>query len=174
MSAVISLCTILSFISVLKLPFGGTVTLGQSVPLIFFSFKNGAKYGAVAGILCGIIKIIFSFNVLPAVSMRFFLSMFVLDYLLPYALIGISNIYTRFFKRKEYRILISCIIAHILKFCCFMISGALLWSQYIPYNLNIWKYSFIYNFSYMLPETIIACIITFSITNFISLKNHTF
>lgn len=145
---------------------GGTVTLGQSVPLILFSFKRGKKFGLISGILCGVIKIMLSLKVIPVTNFLDYILTFMLDYILPYILVGISCMFVEFLKNKKHAIIVSCIIAHLLKFCCFYTSAVIVWSKYVPYTVNVSGYCFWYNFLYMFPETIIAVGITNSLLRF--------
>lgn len=158
---------ILNFFPLLKLPFGGKITLGQSVPLIFFSFKRGFKNGIRAGALCSILKIIFFSGMVFAVNAVSFIFIFIMEYFLPYLFTAVSSCCVHFLNKKRIYLIISCFFSHVFKFFCLFISGVIFWNDCIPNNLNIWFYSFIYNFSYMFPETILACIITYLITDYI-------
>lgn len=167
----ISLCTVLSFISVLKLPFGGKITLGQSVPIILFSYKRGAKYAIRAGMLYGVFKALFSVHIFPASSFLSFVLIIILDYVLPYMFMGMSSLFVPFFKSRRLNILISCFLSHMFKLFCSVVSGVLCWKSYVPSNLNIWLYSFLYNSSYAVPETIVSLVIIFLILNYLSEKS---
>ena len=54
MSVIISLSIVLSFFVIFRLPLGGSVTLAQTLPLIWFSLHRGCKYGVIASFIFGI------------------------------------------------------------------------------------------------------------------------
>lgn len=163
----LSLCTILNCITLFKMPFGGSVTLGHTAPLILFSFKNGAKAGFIAGFIYGIFQLIISFHIPPAKNFYIFILVIFLDYLIPYALIGLSPFYVKTIKNKKSALIIGTIFSQILRLLSSVASGAFIWGEYVTKNINIWSYSLIYNSCYMIPETIITTIICYSFINFL-------
>ena len=42
-AVVIALATVLSFIRIIKMPWGGSVTLLSMLPIVIYSIKNGVK-----------------------------------------------------------------------------------------------------------------------------------
>ena len=149
------------------MPFGGSVTLGHTAPLILFSFKNGAKAGFVAGLIYGIFQLIISFHIPPAKSFNIFILAVLLDYLIPYALIGLSPFYAKTIKNKKISLIVGTIFSHILRLLCSVASGVFIWGEYITQNINIWFYSLLYNSCYMIPETIITVFICYTFINFL-------
>ena len=136
------------------MPFGGSVTLGHTLPLVILAYRRGFKTSFFANVSYSLIHLITHFGIPPAKSLGSFFSIILIDYILPYCLMSV--LFCIQFSYK-YRILFWIILVFILKIIMSTISGVLLWKDYIPFTFNIWIYSFIYNCMYLVPE----CIITF-------------
>ncbi len=149
------------------MPFGGSVTLGHTAPLILFSFKNGAKPGLFAGLIYGIFQIILSFHIPPVKSFAALVFVILLDYLIPYSLVGLAPFYVKAIKNKKISLIVGAIFSNVLRLLSSILSGVIVWSEYIAKNVNIWLYSLLYNSFYMIPEIIITTIICYAFINFL-------
>lgn len=145
-----------------RMPFGGSVTLGGSVPLVVLSHRRGPVCGAKAGILYGILKLTLCFYAPPAKVWYAFLFSIIFDYLLPYFLFGICSLYSYFITNKACAFVFSAFFGSCFKLICGTLSGVIVWSSYLSANCSMrffLKASLLYNLSYMLPETaLIICI----------------
>ena len=145
----IALATVLQFITILKLPQGGSVTAGSMVPIILIAFLYGPEVGFLTGFLFGIINFMVSPIALHPVQVLF-------DYPLPFMAIGIVG-YFRSFNIKG--VLGGVVIAMFARFACHFISGVVFFGSYAPKGTSVYLYSLLYNGSYMGVETIITCVI---------------
>ena len=152
------ICFILSFITIFKMPFGGSVTLAHTLPLIFLSFFKGYKSGGKAALIFSFMKIIFSFHIPPSKNIYSYLLVILLDYFIPYFLIGIVSCYSRFFKTEKNNMLFGIIISESLRLVSSIISGFIIWNGYFNFSAEILCYSVIYNLSYMVPNLIISLV----------------
>ena len=153
----ICMALILNFITIFRMPLGGSVTLGHIVPLIFFTFKNGSWNGFFIGFIYGVVKALLSFSIIPSKSIVVFILSFLLDYIVPYAIIGLSYfISKKICKNKKLILVLICVIANIFKLMSTIISGVFIWKEYLPSNINLWAYSAFYNSLYVVPETLIS------------------
>lgn len=168
----ISLSLVLERIKLFSMPFGGSVTLGHSVPLMLISYKYGAFKGIITSLVFSIINMAFSFKVPPARSMQSFLILIILDYILPYLAIGAVSFFGKFFKKSSNKIYIETATSFILKILISSFSGATIWKEYIPFDSYIWIYSLIYNSLYLIPEYIITILILKEILKY--LRHHFF
>lgn len=166
MSAIISLSVILSFFVIFRLPLGGSVTVAQTLPLIWFSLHRGCKYGVIASCIFGIIKLILSFSMPLGYDMFIILYAIILDYILSYIVIGLTPLYVKNIKNFKYKMLFGGIFSNILRLIINIISGALVWGRYLICHKNIWCYSIVYNSSYMIPEIIITALCCFIIADY--------
>ena len=51
----VALGTVLSFIKVLDLPYGGSITLCSMLPVLVFSYRCGTKWGLGAGLVFSVL-----------------------------------------------------------------------------------------------------------------------
>ena len=145
----IALAQILSYVVIFQSYNGGSITLGSMVPIIIFSLRWGGKNGLIVGLTYGVLQFLlgakYSFHPLSIL----------LDYLLPFASIGLAG----FFKKNIFVSLIGVTVATGTRFVFHFISGIILWASYAPEGMNAWVYSLLYNGAFMLPEYIITAVI---------------
>ncbi len=145
----IALAQILSYVVIFQSYNGGSITLGSMVPIIIFSLRWGGKNGLIVGLTYGILQFLlgakYSFHPLSIL----------LDYLLPFASIGLSG----FFKKNIFVNLIGVTVATATRFVFHFVSGIILWASFVPEGMNAWLYSLLYNGAFMLPEFIITVVI---------------
>lgn len=159
----VALATVLSYIRVFKLPWGGSITLLSMLPIVFFSIRRGIKPGFIASFtfaivqfVQGIIDGLFGWGLTPVML----IACIVIDYLLAFTVLGIAGI----FRKKGMAGQIAGIaIAVFGRFVCHFISGVIIWKSYG----ELWDgfstdssvlYSILYNGAYMLPELIFTII----------------
>ena len=171
-AVMVALSTVLSFVKIYRMPWGGSVTLVSMLPILIFSIRHGIGWGlkcsglnAVVQLGQGIIGGLFGWGLTPIVLIG---SIF-LDYLLPYFVLGFAGMFR---NMKQYGAVAGMIIVIIARFIFHVLSGALLWWEGVG---NLWTgfstdnavvYSLIYNGAYLMPEmilTIIAAIAVFNI-----------
>lgn len=141
--------------------------MGQTAPLILFAFKNGAKAGFFLGLVYGILQMIISFHIPPVKSFITFVFVILLDYLIPYALIGLAPLYAKMIKNRKKSVATGAIISNLLRLVSSVLSGVLIWGEYVTKGFGVWVYSWIYNSLYIVPETIITAIICYAFMNFL-------
>ena len=145
----LALSTVLQFITILKLPQGGSVTAGSMVPIILIALFYGPEVGILTDFLFGIINFIVSPYALHPVQVLF-------DYPLPFMTLGIVGYFRSF---NIIGILTGVIIAMFARFACHFISGVVFFGSYAPEGTSVYLYSLLYNGSYISVETIITCVI---------------
>lgn len=166
MAVVISMSVILSFFVIFRLPLGGSVTLAQTLPLIWFSLYRGCKYGTIASCVFGIVKLILSFSMPISDDMFIILYALILDYILSYMVIGFIPLYVKKIKNFRYKMLFGGIFANVLRMIISIISGALVWGKLLLCHKHVWCYSIAYNSSYMIPEIIITALCCFVVSDY--------
>jgi len=78
-----------------------------------------------------------------------------LDYLLAFAVAGLGGVFRKVVKRQSVALVLGALLASVLRYTCHVISGATVWAGLsIPTEAAL-LYSFGYNATYMLPETIV-------------------
>ncbi|MEX1377786.1 MAG: energy-coupled thiamine transporter ThiT [Eubacteriales bacterium] len=142
----VSIAFVLSFITLYKMPYGGSLTPASMLPIIAFAWVFGAPAGIVAGIVYGLLQMTQGLYFLHPVQ-------FLFDYILPFGFLGFAG----FFKKKN--LMLAILVAGFLRFLCHFVAGAIFWGMYAPEGQSPWIYSLFYNGSYMAPDTLICMII---------------
>ena len=144
-SLMLAFAMVLNYLRIYHFPQGGVVTLGGMIPLILISLRYGAGVGALAGFIFGLITILQDPFILHPIQVLF-------DYPLPFMAMGLAG----FFREK---IFFGVIISFTGRFLCHFISGVIFFASYAPEGISPIIYSLTANATYMIPETIICCVI---------------
>ena len=162
-AAMVALATVLSFIRIIKMPWGGSVTLLSMLPIVIFSIKNGVKNGLIVSFVFSLIQFaqgimdgLFGWGLTP-VSL---IACIIIDYLLAFTVLGLAGI----FKENGLNGWIAgTVIAIALRLLMHFISGVVIWHSFG----ELWGgfstestvlYSLLYNGAYMVPEIIFTTI----------------
>ena len=159
-AAMVALATVLSFIRVFKLPWGGSITLLSMLPIVLFSIRRGVKMGLVVYALVqfgqGILDGLFGWGLTAGML----IACIVLDYLAAFTVLGLAGLWR---KKGLPGWLAGILLAVGLRFICHFLSGVVIWGSFGELwsgfsTDNTWLYSFLYNGCYMLPEMIFTMI----------------
>lgn len=155
----IAVATILSYIKLFEMPFGGSITL-EMLPLVLMGLRNGVKPGCFTGFVHGLLQMIIGFsNVMYCATLISQIGCILLDYLLAFTALGTAGLFVKLSKNKSTGIAIGATVAGLLRFACSFLSGWLLWGSYAPEGMNAAYYSLVYNGAYMIPDIIILVIV---------------
>jgi thiamine transporter len=143
-----ALAIALSYLKLWRMPQGGSVTL-ENIPLLIFALRWGVKAGLGAGVVAGLVQLMLGgYVVHPAQAL--------LDYPLAFGVLGLAGA-----VRKP--LWAGLTIGSLLRFFCHLLSGVVFFGSYAPEGTNVWLYSTIYNGSYMVPNLVLAFILTYLI-----------
>lgn len=140
----IALGTVLKMFTIMKMPMGGSVTIGSMIPIIFIAYVYGPKVGVLSGLLFGIIDLLLGAYVVHPAQL-------ILDYIFAFSALGVAG----YFKEN---IIVGTTTAIGLRFLCHVLSGVIFFSEYAN-GQNVIIYSVMYNGSYLLPEAIISILV---------------
>ncbi len=143
---IVALATVLSYIKILHLPQGGSITAGSMVPLLWFSLRRGSKIGVFACLIYGLVQLMLEPYVYHPVQV-------LLDYPLAFGVIGLAGL----FKRRP---IIGVVVGIAGRFVAHFLSGIIFFAEYAPPGIHPAIYSAIYNGSYLLGELVISAILT--------------
>ena len=162
-AAMVALATVLSFIRVFKLPWGGSITLLSMLPIVLFSIRRGVKSGMVVSFVYALVQFfqgvldgLFGWGLTPVMLIACIL----LDYVLAFFVLGLAGL----FRKNGIAGWIGGIALAVgLRFVCHFLSGVVIWGSFGELwsgfsTDNTWLYSFLYNGCYMLPEMIFTII----------------
>lgn len=153
----------LSFVRIVKLPQGGSITVCSLLPLIIFAHVYGVKKGMFVGLIYGLLQAIQDIWIVHPMQ-------FLLDYPIAFACIGISGIFydkKGFQNRERLSFAFGAVLASIARFGCHLLSGVFAFSEYAD-GVNPFIYSSIYN-SYVFADiafVIICGLFVFSSKSF--------
>ncbi|MBQ1172612.1 MAG: energy-coupled thiamine transporter ThiT [Lachnospiraceae bacterium] len=156
----IALATVLSYLKIFEMPFGGSITL-EMLPLVIMGLRRGPKWGCLTGFVHGLLQMIIGFsNVMYCATLISQIGCILLDYLLAFSVLGLAPLFASILKNnKKIGFIVGSACVCILRFLCSFLSGWLLWGSYAPEGMNAAYYSLVYNGAYMLPDTIILAVI---------------
>ncbi len=171
----IALATVLSFIRVIKMPWGGSVTLFSMLPIFIYSIRWGVKPGLLVSFVYslvqfgqGIIDGIFGWGLTPAML----IACIFIDYIFAFTVLGLAGVLR---KQKLAGCIAGIAIATVLRFLCHFLSGVVIWKSYG----ELWTgfstessvvYSLLYNGAYMFPELAITLIGAIALLSFPTTK----
>lgn len=160
----------------LNLPRGGSVTLFSMVPILVMSYRNGTAWGLLTAFAYSLIQLLLGLDNLGwCQTLRAQVGCVLFDYILAYTALGLAQFFAKPVKKRVLALGLSAAIVCLLRFLCSFLSGYLVWYDYATatewmsaFRLGAkavaslgesglcWLYSFLYNGSYMLPETVIT------------------
>ena len=162
-AVMLALATVLSFIRVFNLPWGGSITLLSMLPIILFSLKYGMKDGLCIAFCYSLIQFfqgigdgLFGWGL----TLKMLIACILFDYIIAFTVLGLVGI----FKNKGSKAWIGGIaLVVFLRFICHFISGVFVWKSFGELwsgfsTDNVWLYSLLYNGAYMLPELIFTAL----------------
>ncbi|MBR2263073.1 MAG: energy-coupled thiamine transporter ThiT [Firmicutes bacterium] len=158
-AVMLAIATVLSFLKLIDLPYGGSVTIASMLPVIIISYRHGIRWGLLTGFVYGIIQQLLGLNTLSWVSTwQSVVAVIMLDYILAFAMLGFAGLF-RTNNSQPMGILWGALLVCVLRYICHVISGATVWAGLsIPTNAAL-IYSIGYNATYMIPETIVTMIV---------------
>lgn len=163
----IATAAILSFIAIIKMPFGGSVTALSMVPILLIGYRYGIKKGLVTGFVYGVIQLLFDTGTLSyATSKWAVVAIILLDYILAFSVLGLAST----FKGKN-SIVLGSAFCIILRFLMHLISGCTVWAGLSIPTSDALIYSLGYNAAYMLPELIVSVAGVYYLSRVLDLKS---
>lgn len=151
-SICIAMSFALSYLRIVKMPQGGSITIASPVPLMLFSFMFGTRKGMFAGAIYGVLQAFQDPTILHPAQ-------FILDYPAAFACIGLAGLFAQFKpleKLPAVQFAIGGVIAGICRFIMHYISGIFAFGSFAPEGQPAWLYSLIYQSGYVLPDIAIA------------------
>ncbi|MCI8359603.1 MAG: proton-coupled thiamine transporter YuaJ [Lachnospiraceae bacterium] len=151
-SAALALGFITSYIKVIDMPWGGSVTLCSMLFVVLIGYWYGPKIGLTAGFAYGILQFLQGGGDFILSPMQV-----CMDYILAFASLGLSG----FFSRKKNGLVKGYLLAILFRGLFHTIGGYLYWMEYMPESFPksfAFLYPFAYNYAYLLVEALISII----------------
>ena len=159
-AVMVALATVLSFLKIVKFPWGGSITVLSMLPIVVFALRHGLAAGLGVSFTYSVIQLgqgilvdgLLGWGLTPVALICCIL----LDYIGAFSVLCISGV---FGNKKLSRMVGGVILAMLLRFLLHYISGVAifhsfgeLWNGFS--TDNTWLYSLLYIGAYMLPETV--------------------
>ncbi len=173
----IALSTVLSFIPIMELPHGGSITLLSMLPLVVMSFRHGAKWGLFTAFVHSLLQLFMGLkNLAYCQTVGAQVGCVLLDYLLAYTALGLACVLAKPIKNKLTGAALGTLGVCLLRYLCSTLSGYVVWKDYdyafewmtqfgwgaiianMGENALCWLYTAVYNATYMLPEAVLTTI----------------
>ena len=144
----LALAYALSFVKILHLPFGGSITLFSMLVISLPSYFFGVRLGFMASFAYALLQLIVDpYIVHPA--------QLLLDYIIAFSSFGIVG----FFRNMDEGLIVGFVVACIIRFISSSISGYVFFREYAPESWNPILYTVIYNGSYIFIECVFSIIL---------------
>ena len=145
--------------------YGGGFSLFGQVPIIIISYRHGIKNGLIASTGLALFEMIIGFKNFSYVNgIVAWLIVAFADYIIAFGCLGLGGIFKGKLKKQTAELIAGGLVVCIIRFICHFVSGVTIWAGYAPENMLVGVYSFIYNGSYMLIETVITIIGLFAVS----------
>ena len=136
----------------LTLPYGGSITAGSMVPILWLSLRRGSRVGIFGGIIFGLVALPVDVTRLPYSPIAPNPVSILFDYPIAFGVIGLAGL----FKTRP---LVGVTVASVAKFLAHFVSGIVFWYMFAPVHPVVW--SAVYNGSFMTGEFIISIILMY-------------
>lgn len=160
----------LSYLRIVKMPQGGSITVASLLPLMIYSYIFGTKKGVLAGLIYGVLQAVQDPTVLHPAQ-------FVLDYPAAFACIGLSGVFSSCKKMEnlpQIKFALGAIVAGLGRFVMAFLSGIFAFGAFAPAGTPVVIYSLTYQSVYLFPDLaicIVLGIILFSSKSFCGVVN---
>ena len=147
----IALAFVTSYVRLIKLPYGGSVTLFRMLAICLIGYWYGPKAGILTGAAYSILQFLQEPYILSPLQVC-------LDYLFAFAALGISG----FFREKKNGLVLGYLAGAFARGLCHTLGGYLFWMSYMPEDFPrslSSLYPIIYNYSYIALEAAITVVV---------------
>lgn len=181
----VAMATVLGFIKVYEAPYGGAITVCSMLPILFYSYRCGLKWGLGAGLVHSVLQLLLGMSALRGLSVGTLVGSIFLDYILAFTVLGLGGMFRGKIKNDAVAFTLGSFVSMMLRYVCSFLSGWVLWAgmnetadmqgfiaQFIPALANVTGttlavvYSLVYNGVYMIPEIILTCVVGFLLVQF--------
>jgi thiamine transporter len=142
-----------------SLPYGGAITAGSMVPILWLSLRRGARIGMFAGAIFGAVALEIDVLLLPYSPITNPVQV-LFEYPFAFGLIGAAGLF-RGNPTSTLQALIGTGVAILLRFFVHFTAGILFWWWSVPEGWNIVAWSAVYNGSFLSGEFIISAILIY-------------
>lgn len=140
-------------------PNGGSIGFAM-IAVLIIAYRRGFLAGLLTGLIMGLFDIATKAYVIHPLQV-------LLDYVLPYTLVGFAGLFKPLFDRVEGKgnkivwLIVGTVVGGLLKFVSHYLAGVIYWAdpEYFAWNLNSmspYLYCFIYNIAFIGPSIVLT------------------
>jgi thiamine transporter len=167
----VAVATVLSVLKIAELPYGGSITLAAMLPIVIISYRHGLGWGLGAGFTYGVLQQLLGLkNLTYFTSAGSIIAIILLDYLVAFTVMGLGGMFRRVVKEQNLSVALGTLVCCVLRYACHVISGATVWAGLSIPDSAALAYSFAYNATYMIPETIVTVLAAYYLCSLIDLR----
>ncbi len=145
----LTLATVLSFLTLFKMPMGGSATPFSMLFIVLIGYYYGPKVGLTSAFTYGLLRLILGGYI-------YTLPQALIDYIFASTALAFGAFYR---GKSKYRLQIVYTIGVLGLYLFACLSGYLFFGQYAPEGMSTIVYTITYNASYVLPEYIVTMIV---------------
>ena len=146
----IALAFALSWVTLWKMPMGGSVTLASMLPIMLVGIKHGTRTGLLTAFLYSLTQVgqaLVQGDVFPYCQTIFLMAVCLLfDYVVPFSVLGFAGVLANKGRIGAY---VGMVAVTLVRFFCHFATGVAIWGQWAPEGMNKFLYSFFYNGSFL-------------------------
>jgi len=148
----LALSFLLSYIQLLKMPTGGSLTAASMLPLMLFAWLYGVGPGLVTGVAYGFMQLLQDAYVVHWLQL-------LLDYPLAFMMLGLAGAFRK--VGRPWALPAGVALACFGRFLCHAVSGLAFFAEYAPAAdfLSVLVYTTVYNGGYMAAELVLSAVI---------------
>lgn len=156
---------VLSRLKFIQMPQGGSLTPAAGLPLLLIGYRHGWKWASLSAVAATLLEMLLDgFYAPPAGTLGALILCLLLDYFLAqFSIVSAAGVNKLLGEKTVVTLGASVLISQLLHFVCVFLSGVLLWGSYAPEGMGAVYYSFTYNGSYCIPESILTTVVAVAI-----------
>ena len=118
-AVMIALAFILSFLKVVDMPYGGSVTAFSMLPIIIIAYRYSTGWGLAAGFAFSLLQMLMGLSSLSyATSAAAAVAIILLDYIVAFTVMGLGGVFRRVINDQGSAMELGALLACVLRYIC--------------------------------------------------------
>ena len=148
----IAISFVLSYIRLLHMPQGGSITPASMLPVMMFAYAFGFGPGLVCSLAYGVLQMFQDMYIVGWVQAT-------LDYILAFGSLALVALFRNW--KSPFNFSVGVIVAGIVRVFFHVLSGVVYFAEYAPEGMNPLVYSLVYNLTSVGVDALICAVIAF-------------
>lgn len=145
----VALGTALSYITLFKMPYGGSVTPFSMLAVVLAGYLLGLKRGVMVGFCVGLLNLLFNPYVIHPVQM-------LLDYPFAFGALAFGAIFR---NSGKFALTYAYVSGILFRYICSVLSGIIFFGANSPEGFNSVTWSLFYNITYLGSEALLTIVV---------------